>query len=209
MRLGMGGVMLLGTGAITAGFVVKISAVVWLGALLLGGSLLGQLAMTLVGGAGRASCPACGASFAVQQIRRRRVAPCPACGTWLAGIEHMNEVAADAWEKRPTFSTRLPNEVTWAAACACCDAPAVRHITLKSTRAPGTPIATVVSISMPVCEQHRAPYAHVWLARTAGVDTIAFRSLQALRRFAETNGLTPVQGAEAFWKQHEAARPLE
>lgn len=209
MRLGMGGVMLLGVGAIAAGASLEISAALWLGVLLLGGGLLGQVAMTFVGGAGRASCPRCSATFAVQQTRRRRVAPCPQCGTWLAGVERMKEVAADAWEKRPTFATLLPDAVRWTPSCACCDAPSVRSVSVTSVRPPGTPVATVVSIDVPVCERHADPNGHVGLVRASNVDTIAFQSLQALQRFAKSNGVSEVQGAEAFWKQNEAARPLE
>src|SRR5690606_15680044 len=109
----------------------------------------------------------CDGTFAVEQVRRRRVAPCPGCGAWLAGIDQMSDVSATEWERRPTFVTVLPESFVWDSQCACCDQPAAREIEVKTIPMPGSPlpVALITKIKAPVCAKHSEPHKNLWLHR--------------------------------------------
>lgn len=203
IQIALGATALAGLGLIVAGFGLGWVAVV--------AGTGGLIAIHFVGGAGTASCPHCEATFAVQQVRRRRIAPCPRCGAWLAGVERMSDVPGDAWEDKPSFWTDLPESFAWGDGCACCDAPAVKRVEVKSIPKPGSPmpIALVTKIEAPVCQKHADPHANLWLMRSPEGTAIGFRSLQAMRRFSERNGIAPQQSANAFWRNNDAARPLQ
>lgn len=203
VQIAMGVTALVGIGLVVASLGI--------GYVLVLGGVGGIAAMHFVGGAGTASCPSCASTFAVMQTRRRRVAPCPSCGLWLAGADQMAQVKPDTWEKRPTFSTRLPETFAWGTQCGCCDAPADRQIVVKSVPKPGLvlPVATVTSIEVPVCSRHADPDTNIWIHRNQDGAAISFRSLASMQRFAEQNGLTAQDSASAFWTDTEAARPIE
>ncbi|MEM6989413.1 MAG: zinc ribbon domain-containing protein [Myxococcota bacterium] len=189
--------------------VVVVALGYGIGAILTLGGLGGIIATHFVGGAGTAACPSCGATFSVMQSRRRRVAPCPKCGLWLEGIEQMNPVQADAWEKKPAFCTQLPDSFVWGQQCASCDAPAERMIEVSSQPKKGIVLATVTKINVPACARHADANAYVWIRVGRSGSAVSFRSLGSMQRFAAANGITPLASAEAYWEETEAAQPMQ
>lgn len=172
------------------------------------GSLLSQRKW---GGAGKASCPRCQASFDVMNIGIARTTICPACHTWLHGAREMAPVEFGHLAKLPEFEAPLPEQFAWPDGCPVCGEPATRKVKVEGANPLGLVAAAVAPVGIyrvsrvdaPACASHKDG---VGLTRWPHATMISFRSFDYWMAFCELNQIPAERVSEAYWKRHEKAR---
>ena len=163
------------------------------------------------GGAGKASCPKCGAVFDVLHGRIHRVTVCPRCATWLQGAETMAPVPDGYVAPHPAFEAPLPERFVLPDGCPVCGRPPTTKVVVEGVNALGfmaaqlAPVGVyrVSKLEVPCCDDHKDG---VGLSRWPDGTVIAFRSFDTWKRFCAANGIAPETVGASYWARSEGRR---